>query len=279
MISIVAGAQKVETVSATITFYASESMTIEEAKRIALDRAKIQAIADKFGTTVSQNNSTVVKNQNGESSIDFVSIGGSEIKGEWIETIGVPKYDIEYDNRFLIVKCEVKGRAREITRPVFDILSKPLRNGTDIRNESYNFKDGDDLFLYFTSPIDGFISVYLLDEFNQIVYNILPYKSLNFTSVKIIANKEYIFFSKNHAEKNEKKDVDEYTLTSDLGMEFHTLYILFSPTEIGRLRELKSDDISLPKNVSYVKFQSWLSKTLLRDKNLQLIQFSLVVEN
>ena len=73
-ISIVAGAQKVKTVSATIAYHASESMSVEEAKRIALERAKIQAIADEFGTIVSQNNSTIVKNINGKSNIDFISI-------------------------------------------------------------------------------------------------------------------------------------------------------------------------------------------------------------
>ena len=79
-ISIVAGAQKVKTVSATITYHASEAMSIEEAKRVTLDRARTQAIADEFGNMISQNNSTVIRNQNGESNINFLSIGRSDVK-------------------------------------------------------------------------------------------------------------------------------------------------------------------------------------------------------
>ena len=72
----------------------TENISLEEAKRIALERAKIQAIADEFGTIVSQSNTTLVSNRNGESSSDFFSLGGSEVKGEWIETIGQPEYEI-----------------------------------------------------------------------------------------------------------------------------------------------------------------------------------------
>lgn len=271
-------AQKVKTVSAEYTFYAPETMSVEEAKRTALDRAKIQAIADEFGTIVSQSTSTVISNRNGETDSQFFAIGGSDVKGEWIETIGEPKFNIEYTANQLVVHCVVKGKAREIASAVINIIAKPLRNGTDLRHASYKYKDGDDLFLYFQSPVDGYISVYLLDEFNQTVYNILPYKSQNTTSAKIIANKEYIFFSKNHVGNNEKREVDEYTLTAESDKEFHTLYILFSPSKIGKQIGFESDDISLPKNVTFKDFQSWLSKSRIRDSYLQLVQCSLTIE-
>ena len=272
-------AQNIKTVSAEYTFYAPETMSVEEAQRTALDRAKIQAIADEFGTLVSQSTSTVISTKNGETDSQFFAIGGSEVKGEWIETIGEPKYDISVQGNMIIIKCSVKGKAREImATAVINIIAKPLRNGTDLRHEAYNFKDGDDLFLYVQSPVDGYISVYLLDEFNQTVYNLLPYKSQNTTSAKIIANKEYIFFSKNHVGNNEKREVDEYTLTAESDKKFHTLYILFSPSKIGKQIGFESDDFSLPKNTTFKDFQSWLSKSRTRDSDLQLVQYSLTIE-
>ena len=72
--------QKTAKVSATYTYYAPETMSIEEAKRVALDRAKIQAIADEFGTIVSQSTSTVITNKNGESDTQFFALGGSDVK-------------------------------------------------------------------------------------------------------------------------------------------------------------------------------------------------------
>ena len=90
----VSHAQKVQKVTATYTYYAPENVTLEEAKRTALDRAKIEAIAEAFGTLVTQSNSTVVSNQNGKSDSQFFSLGGSEVKGEWIETTKEPIYNI-----------------------------------------------------------------------------------------------------------------------------------------------------------------------------------------
>lgn len=59
--------------------------TTEQAKLTVLDRAKLQAIANEFGTIVSQSNTTFVRNENGIPMYDFQSIGGSDVKGEWIE--------------------------------------------------------------------------------------------------------------------------------------------------------------------------------------------------
>lgn len=271
-------AQKVKTVGAEYTYYAPETMSVEEAKREALQRTQIEAIANEFGTIIGQNNTTQTRNEDGVTKMNFNSLRWSDVKGEWIETIGSPKYDINYENHLLIVKCFVKGKVRELNRALIEIIAKPLKNGTDLRYESYNFKDGDDLFLFMESPVDGYIAVYLLDELNQVVYNILPYKSQNCTSTKIIANKKYVFFSKNHGDKNEKNDVDEYTLTSEFGREFNTLYILFSTIDIGKQRGFESNDISLPRSIPYKDFQNWLSKTLSRDKDLQLIQYSLTID-
>lgn len=49
-------AQKMQKVTATYTYYAPENVTLEEAKRTALDRAKLSAIADAYGTLVTQSN-------------------------------------------------------------------------------------------------------------------------------------------------------------------------------------------------------------------------------
>ena len=46
--------QKTQKVTASYTYYAPENVTLEEAKRTALDRAKTSAIADAFGTLVTQ---------------------------------------------------------------------------------------------------------------------------------------------------------------------------------------------------------------------------------
>ena len=218
--------QRTAKVSATYTYYAPEAMSVEEAKRVALDRAKIQAIADEFGTIVSQSTSTVITNKNGESDTQFVALGGSDVKGEWIETIGNPEYQLKFENHFLVVTCSVKGKAREITSAKIEFLATTLRNGTELRFGDVNFRDGDDLYLYFQSPINGYLAVYLLDELSQTVYCILPYKAQAFSAYPVMANKEYVMFSRKEADKSERPIVDEYTLNCENDKEFNTLYIL-----------------------------------------------------
>lgn len=145
------------------SYIVPENVDLEKAKHIALERLKTQLIADEFGTTISQSNSTFVKNSNSESDVDFLSIGGSEVKGEWIETIGKPRFDISYEENMLVVRVAAKGRIREIVSASVDFKALVLRNGTDDKFESNSFKSGDDLFMSFQSPVDGYLVVYLID--------------------------------------------------------------------------------------------------------------------
>ena len=121
-------AQKMQKVEAEYVYYAPENVSLEEAKRTALERAKIQAIADAYGTIVSQSNTTRITNKNGKTDTDFLSLGGSEVKGEWIETIGEPEYNITYQQETLVVKVYIAGKIREIvSAPVdFDARVFPL---------------------------------------------------------------------------------------------------------------------------------------------------------
>lgn len=269
--------QRTTKVSATYTYYAPETMSVEEAKRVALDRAKIQAIADEFGTIVSQSTSTVITNKNGESDTQFFALGGSDVKGEWIETIGKPEYQLQFESHFLVVKCSVKGKAREISSAKIEFTAKTLRNGTELRFEDVNFRDGDDLYLYFQSPTNGYLAAYLLDETKQTVYCILPYKSQAISAYLIVANKEYVMFSRKNAKKAERNIVDEYTLSCDDEKEFNTLFILFSPSDIGKRNGFDVSNENSPNNISYRKFKQWLSKLLSKDSKTQLQEINITI--
>ena len=246
-------AQRTEKVRAEYIYHAPENISLEEAKRIALERAKIQAIADEFGTIVSQSNTTMVSNRNGESSTDFFSLGGSEVKGEWIETIGEPSYDINYEQGMLVVKAIVSGRIREIVSAQIDIKAEVLCNGTDLKFARTDFKNGDDLYLYFQSPVDGYLAVYLLDEVSQMVYCLLPYKSSSEAVTPIEHDKPYIFFSAKHA-GDKGHLVDEYTMTCNRSVERNTIYVVFSPNEFAKANSNNVEEL-LPQELSFEEFQ------------------------
>lgn len=269
--------QKMKTVEGEYTYHAPENVTLEEAKRIALDRAKIQALADAFGTIVSQTNATYVQNCNGSSDIDFLSIGGSEVKGEWIETVGEPQYDISYEQGMLVVKVSVKGKAREIVSAQIDIKAKVLRNGTEDKFESDEFRDGDDLYLSFVSPVSGYLAVYLVDA-GQKAYCLLPYRSQTDGIYKVEANRRYVFFNIKEAAPQERQYVDEYVMTCSRSSEYNQIYVIFSPQPFAKAADNASAE-TLPGELNYKELQKWLTEYRKKDKSMNVIKKSILIIN
>lgn len=270
-------AQRTRKVTAEYIYYAPETMSIDEAKRTALDRAKIQAIADEFGTTVTQSNSTIISTRNGETDTKFMSYGGSDVKGEWIETTDEPTYDVRFEDHNIVVSVKVKGVIREISESKIDIIAKSLRNGTGLKFEATEFKDDDDLYLYFKSPVDGYLSVYMLDEASQTVFCMLPYSQSNGDAVAVEHDREYIFFSDEHKFSKEQV-VDEYTLTCDGEKEYETLYILFSQKKIAKTHLNDGADETVPKNLSYGEFRRWLADLRKQSTDLTVVEIPISVE-
>lgn len=276
-LSFSALAQRVEKVTGEYVYYAPENLSLEEAKRTALERAKIQAIADAFGTIISQNNFTTVASRNGESNVDFLSLGSSEVKGEWIETIGKPKYAITYEEGMLVINVSVSGRIREVVNARVDFTAKVLCNGTDPKFERSDFRSGDDLYLYFRSPVNGYLNVYLLDEVAETVYCLLPYRKSADASVYVEHDVPYLFFSK---EKTTGKaaEVDEYVMTCSREVENNMMYIVFSPNIFAKTVLDETGNL-LPRQVKLADFQKWLAKCRRKDKDMIIEQIALTISN
>ena len=77
-------AQSVINVSGDYTYYAPSNISIEQAKQIALERARLQCLAEEFGTVVNQSNSTLIRTSDEETEVSHFSLGGTEVKGEWL---------------------------------------------------------------------------------------------------------------------------------------------------------------------------------------------------
>lgn len=264
--SICCFSQKIKTVSGEYTYYVPENIDLEKAKQIALERVKVQLIADEFGTVVSQNNATTVKNSNGKSDIDFVSVGGSEVRGEWIETIGEPDFMPSFDNGQMIIKVHIKGKIREIVSADINFKALVLRNGTEDKYEDDTFKSGDDLFLSFTSPISGYVAVYLVDN-DGTAFCLLPYQNQEQGNVKINANERYVFFSEKLSPQDLKAYVDEYTMMCSHSQELNQIYVVFSPNIFVKATDGKREE-TLPRELSNEDFQKWLARNRTRDKDM-----------
>lgn len=277
MVALSSFAQKAKVVHGEYTYYAPLSQSVDEAKRIALERAKIQAIADEFGTNIMQRNVTNMSNTKDGSMLDFNSLSLSEVKGEWIETIGEPTFDdIVIKDNMLVVRVEVKGKVRRKDSAGVDIDLRVLRNGTDLKCQSLQFHDGDDLYLYAKSPVNGYMTVYLYVESENMVYCLLPYASSSFGAYRIEHDLPYLFFSIKEA-RDDKDDVDEYVLSSAKEVENNDLYIVFSPNEFYKSNTVAGGG-TLPRKISFRDFQEWLSKCRNQDDKMQVILKSIMIK-
>lgn len=272
-------AAKVKTVEATYVYHAPSNQSPDEAMKVALERAKLQAITDEFGTLISQENTTRLENtaegQESKSQTSFFSYSASDVKGEWLETIGKPQCNIEFADGMMVVTVTVKGKARELTSAQVNFIAEPLRNHPERADMATEFKDGNDLYLYFRSPIDGYVAVYLLPGDGE-AFCLLPYQRVQSGVQQVKANCDYVFFSVEKAPQAEKALVDEYVLTASRAVEHNVLYVLFSKQPFYKASD-SSMEHSLPRSLSEADFLKWLGSSRLHDLNLQLKKIPLTI--
>lgn len=281
-IPVVSSAQKTLTASGDYTFYGPTDITPEQAKLIALERAKAQIIADNFGTVVGVNNSTFTENRGGQGSVTFLSLGDSEIKGEWLETIGDPVFSITYESNFQVVKVHLTGKIRELSTARIQFASSILRNGTSDKFESDEFRAGDDIYVSFTSPVSGYVAIFLYDRNG--ISRLLPLKYQKDGSFKVESGERYVFFEKRSKIYSAKENryventFSEYVLTCIGEMEINRLYVVFSPNKFARpLDNVSFEHEDMPASLSFEAFQKWLSKSRRQDVDMSVKITDIVV--
>jgi len=267
---VVASAQKPIKVCGEYSYYAPENVTLAQAKQVALQRARVAGLIQEFNETVYQSNTTIITNRNGETTNEFYSFGGSDIRGEWIEDTEPPKYEIFYDQEMLVVKAVVCGKAREITSSGIFIEAKVLRNGLEPKFESDHFNSGDDMYLYFRAPVDGYVNAYLLDRGSQMVYCLLPYRNSTEGAVQVHRDQEYVFFYQDRKLKDWQY-IDEYRLTAEAAEEWNEVYVVFSPNTFAKAITNNSNELA-PRELTFKDFSTWLTRCQTKDAEMMVIK-------
>lgn len=249
-------------------YYPPETLSLVEAKRIAAERARLEALADEYGTLIFQNTLTYMKNMEMQSSTDFLSLTMSEVKGEWLGDIKDPDYRLYVEKDVLVIEAKVCGKAREIRRSPVNFDAKALRNGDNIRFESADFREGDNLYLYFKSPSDGYLAVYLIDEAEK-AYRLLPALFSKEDSRRVESGKEYVFFKTSEGTSKNNAAI-KYRLTCSKSVEYNLLYVVYSKNPFVRVNDTYEPSCGQPSNLSNKKFQKWLLENRQRDLNMQV---------
>lgn len=261
-----ASAQKPVRVCGEYTFSSdSKDLTQAQAEQIALQRARNAALTAEFNQTVYQSNTTVVTNRDGESTVDLYSVGGSDLRGEWIEDIGEPSFETTYEQGMLMVKATVCGMAREIVSAGINVELRVLRNGKEPKFESDRFNSGDVLYLWFRAPVDGYVTAWLLDRSNQTVYCLLPDVHSSHGAEPVNRNKEYLFFDFGNGDWN-------YTMECEREVEYNDLYLVFSPNSYSRMPEVEATADNMLQTISFKQFSEWITRCRTKDRDMVVEQ-------
>lgn len=256
----------IKTVSGEYTFVGDGTQSPVECRRLALEGAKLQALAREFGTIVSQD---IFQRETAGSKSDdtyFSSMSSTEVKGEWIADDGDPVYETFFDaDGNIVVKCRIRGKARAISNESVDFAASILRNGKEAKNADTSFRAGDDMYLSFLSPVDGYVAAFLVGE-DMEVYRLLPYGSDNSGQVKVKHGKPYLFFDA-ASEETPGRQVDEYRLTASSPVERNSIYVIFSPAPFS-LRADSQVNSELPPRQTFREFSKWLSDSRRHDAKM-----------
>ena len=274
IVPLVSSAQKTVVASGSYTYYAPMNVTPDQAELTAIERAKIDIIEKEFGRVVGVRNYTEVANQGDNSYVKFLSLGESEVQGEWLETIGKPDIKHDFADNLQVITVSIVGRIREIKTTKVDFDSKILRNGVSDRYESSEFKDGDDFFVSFLTPVDGYVAIYLYDLSG--VNRLLPMKYSGHPAYFVSADTKYVFFADgisrydDISKKNQNAIHSDYGLTCSGESEINRVYVLFSPNRFTTASDSIPDDETTPASIGFNDFQKWLSRCRKRDKEMSL---------
>lgn len=261
--------QKIKNASGEALSRLEEHMSKDELKEKLREQAIIRAIENTYGSTVTQKTEIQIQDGHTRFNID----GATLVRGEWLKTVE-EKYSEEFrevktrDGKRMEVwvNCKIKGKVREITSsPV--VIDFSTGNCPDKKCDTSVFKDGESMYLFFKTPVDGYLSVFAVED--EQAFRLLPYQQMSSVyahAVPVKGNKDYVFFSNYRSHDYfpgfSFYKADQLLMLTDKQEEDLKLYVVFS-TESFHAALLDEENETeegegIPKSLSYDSFTNWL---------------------
>lgn len=253
---------KLHDVEGKYEYYLPRNVARDKGEQTALERAMLNAMADEFGTLVSQHTLMKTSVSDDRESLDYWSSAAASVRGEWVETIGQPQFDVRVQGDDIIITCEVRGKARPLTANKADVSVRLLRN--DALTEDNTFADGDRILVRFASAVDGYLTIFLEDE-EGMVYRMLPFYHQREGSMEVEGGRDYLLFSSTVG------DAEQYQLNTAKPIERNTLYFIFSPNEYTKPIDSRSSTDTGLRELTSTAFRRWLDTRRAADASLQVV--------
>lgn len=261
-------AQRTVNACGEVDYVVPETQTLAEAKQTAITQARLKAIADEFGTIVSQTNTSAMHNKDGKTSSSFNSYSENEVRGIWISDTKEPEVEVKYRNDMMVIHAEVCGKVREQKREKVELQIKPLNKGI----ESTLFKNNDRFSVSFKSAASGYVAVFIRDDANEIVNVMMPYDDGDGNAREVKSNKEYLFLC---TQDPAYPYSEETILTTSKSVEYNTLIVVFSQKKFHISLSNKGEFVPEVENS---KFQKWIHGLRVYDTTAQVEEIVLTIK-
>ena len=235
--------------------------------------ATIDALERAFGKVIVQGNATFIENiQTGakvETNSVFNTIANTSVGGKVEKELScnfseVKGYKIVEGQKEEIteIKCEITLLASKLTTPPaeFDVFTASCTN-PGCRSDF--FKNNGDFYVFFRSPISGYLCIFLDD--GSEAFRLLPYRGMRDafeSAAPVKADQQYVLFSKELNKLPLQNDlVDEYKLTTTKPQELNRIFVIFCEEPIRKpsLTNTSMEQL-LPFSMPSEEFQKWIQK-------------------
>lgn len=269
----IASAQRIVNDTQTYRYVMSDTETLKQAEVNAIQEAQRQMIASHFGTVVGSTTAMTIGDE-----VKSVTYGEADIKGYWLEDNAAPVIRKSVVNNHFVLEVTVSGKIQEIVSTPIDLKCIILKNGTDEKYASTDFKNHDKLYFSFKSPVDGYLAVYLGDM--ETVHCLFPYSGSSPDIMEISAGEEYVLFSKEKSGKLDPFAVQEYPLGCSPGneMEMVRLYVIFSPNKFSKANDNVDNVDGTLRCLSFEGFHTWLSKNRRLDTEMNIKSYDIEIK-
>lgn len=266
-------------VSGESVFVVPETMSIAEARTVAASRARIDALAGKYGTLVASMNTVGMS----DGTVNrFSMLGTSEVKGVWLKDTREVWQRMELDEatQQLYIRTKVWGKARPLAVAATPVVAETISDDGDTGSTATEFRNGEKFYLHFRSAADGYLAVFLIDASGS-VFTCLPYPSQRQNTVPVRKSTDYVFFSKRRpAAVTAESDIRQYFLTAEKDMEQNRLCIVFSPNDFTLALDEKQGVSANGQQVgrySFDDFNEALFRQRMADGRMQVVFKDIVI--
>jgi|GEM_PF-1516698 len=207
-------AQKVQEASATYSIVLSRTATMAATEAQCIEQARLKAVGDAFGCTVSEVTLGRVLDTRDGFEDNFSVLTRTSVEGEWLGDTEAPVVRWSCVGEEFIVTATVQGKIRafaEKAKAQIEFHAIAPGEGQP-RNE---FRHGQALHVKFRSSHSGFLSVYFVDHAEGKVYRLFPaaaYATLDHLPVE--SDRPYVLFDRAHAAQ-----FPDYPAVTDLTVE------------------------------------------------------------